>query len=272
MDGDIGTAFQIASIQVSQDKYRLISSALIVLLIGYLALLPAIITGNIRDLENDTPSNIINHLNNSYTVTLRVAAATFLSAYIASFTFRTVIPELHGLYLLYFITFTFIIGQIISNLDIPSNIISSIKNFLTHDLTLPKALIPLIIFVIMPVFQIDRFQEISIRTGEAISASKSGNLDPMQAYSCIFPKNESNNESIAFGIIAPSTISSLHIFTPEFSQKDKKYTHITDGKIFPNNPIESYINIKIDYTIEKYDPSKHEFNSETGKCKHKMKN
>jgi len=272
VNGDAGTAFQMASIQVAQDKYRLISSALVVLLICYLALLPAIISGKMQDLKNNSQSDIAAHLNNSITLTLRIVVATFLSAFLASFIFRTVIPDQHGLYLLYFTAFTFIIGQAASTINLPSNTLSSIKNFLTHDLTLPKALISLIIFVIMPVFQIDRFQEISIRTGEAISASKSGNLDPMQAYSCVFPKNESNNESIAFGIIAPSTISSLHIFTPEFSQKDKKYTHITDGKIFPNNPIESYINIKIDYTIEKYDPSKHEFNSETGKCKHKMEN
>ena len=272
VNGDAGTAFQMASIQVAQDKYRLISSALVVLLICYLALLPAIISGKMQDLKNNSQSDIAAHLNNSITLTFRIVVATFLSAFLASFIFRTVIPDQHGLYLLYFTAFTFIIGQAASTINLPSNILSSIKNFLAHDLTLPKALIPLIIFVIMPVFQIDRFQEISIRTGEVISASKSGNLDPMQAYSCVFPKNESNNESIAFGIIAPSTISSLNIFTPEFSQKDKKYTHITDGKIFPNNPIESYINIKIDYTIEKYDPSKHEFNSETGKCKHKMEN
>ena len=269
VDGNIGTAFQVASIQASQDKYRLVSSALILLLIGYLAFLPAIIAGNIKDFKNDSPTDVITHLNNNITLTLRIAAATFLSAFVTSFILRLTAPELHGLYLHYFIVIAFVISQAISTADLPSNIFTSVKNSLTHNLTFRKALIPVIILVFIPTNLINRLQEFSIRTGETISASKTGDLDPMQAYSCVFPKNNINSESIAFGIIAPSTISSLHIFTPELNQESKKYTHIKDGKIFPNNPTESYINIKIDYTIENYDSLKHEFDNETGKCKRK---
>ena len=61
----------------------------------------------------------------------------------------------------------------------------------------------------------------------------------MRAYSCVFHQKDLNKESIAFGIVADSKDTSIHIFSPEYNPKNKSYVHIgKDGKIFLNIMVE----------------------------------
>ena len=109
-----------------------------------------------------------------------------------------------------------------------------------------------------------------INAGKNVVDIGSTSNNPMHAYSCIFPLQNPQSESISFGIVVESKDKYLHIFTPTYNQEKNSYTQVDFiGNTFPLNPTESYISLKEDYRIEQYDESIHEYNSNTGKCKHK---
>lgn len=109
-----------------------------------------------------------------------------------------------------------------------------------------------------------------INAGRSVVDIGSTSNNPMRAYSCIFTQQNPQAESISFGIVVESKDKYLHIFTPTYNQEKNSYTQFDFiGNIFPLNPTESYISTKEDYRIEQYDESIHEYNSNTGKCKHK---
>lgn len=109
-----------------------------------------------------------------------------------------------------------------------------------------------------------------VQVGGSIAATGSNTKNPLSAYSCVFSRNDTRKDPIAFGIIIESKDTSLHIFTPELDLDTKRYVHIGErGEVFPNQPLESHITLKENYIIEQYDDSKHNYDWKTGKCTHK---
>ena len=89
-------------------------------------------------------------------------------------------------------------------------------------------------------------------------------------YACIFPSGEDNPKSIAFGIITSSDNSSIHLFTPSYNTKNKKYAELQkDGRRKPYKLIESRIKYTNGFYIEKYDRKIHAYNENSGQCVYK---
>ena len=89
-------------------------------------------------------------------------------------------------------------------------------------------------------------------------------------YACIFPKGEDNPKSIAFGVIISSDHSSIHLFTPSYDTKNKRYAELLkNGRKKPNKLIESRIKYTNGFYIEKYDRKIHAYNESSGQCTYK---
>lgn len=89
-------------------------------------------------------------------------------------------------------------------------------------------------------------------------------------YSCAFLDKPDSSESIAFGIIASSKDSSIHIFSPIRNEDTGKYAEKKkDGILYPNKLVETHVKTTEGYHIEKFNKSKHWFNSNSGKCVYK---
>lgn len=269
-DENIGTAFQITSLQVTQDKYRLLSYTLIIILIIYILPIPAMNSENLWRLHKDTsltqkvPQTPKDHLVLMYwNLTL-----TLLTSFIASLVFRLVAPTLHALLLLNFVAVSFIIAQIKILHPSPLAIIKDIFKFIERGET-KNLILTITITVSLLIASTIPIHNGTLLAGKIISTAGASESKPINAYSCIFSRNSSSNESIAFGILISSNEKALRIYAPTPTQDNKEYSYSKDNKIYPNMPTESYINTKEDYTIENYDEQKHEFNSHTGKCKRK---
>ena len=111
----------------------------------------------------------------------------------------------------------------------------------------------------------------SILLGKIIS-SPSAITDSSEnaRFSCAFLDNPDSPESIAFGVIVSSKDSSIHIFSPSRDEVTGKYTHSAeDGKSYPNKLVETHVKVSERYHIEKFNKSKHWYNSNSGKCVYK---
>lgn len=274
-EGNTGLALQVASLQLTQNKYKILSSTLLVLFVSYLILFPALVielpdsespegTQNSEEIlyKNTNQSNKL--MSSVYQITL----FTFIAGLIASTIFWIIAPNSHNTYIQHFILLAFQAGQFKMGSISPMSFFNDMKGIAKSALPIRQIISLLGILVLVFIFIKFAFPRYMAQAGEVIVNTKSTNLNPIHAYSCIFSKKDST--PLAFGIIVSSKETSVHIFTPEYDRKNKSYTHITQrGMVTPNNPIETYINIKENYIIEQYNELSHEYNSETGTCTRK---
>ena len=104
--------------------------------------------------------------------------------------------------------------------------------------------------------------------GKAISSpSVINNTLENARFSCAFLDKPNSYESIAFGIIASSKDSSIHIFSPSHDESTGEYMHpAKDGSLYLNKLVETHVKVPEGYHIEKFNKSKHWYNSNSGKC------
>lgn len=272
--GNINTAFKITSLQLTQDRYQLISSTIISLFIIYLILTPSKtldITALNTDITPDSKDPQKNLDLDAYIrATWHIAIFTLFAGFPAWAIYRLLTPQSYIDNLASFVFFAFVFGQIKLLSSSPLETIDALK-FIAESAPKFKG-IRSILFALLILLLGLKFTTplLVINAGKNVVDIGSTSNNPMHAYSCIFPLQNPHSESISFGIVVESKDKYLHIFTPTYNQEKNSYTEIDFiGNTFPLNPTESYISIKEDYKIEQYDESIHEYNSNTGKCKHK---
>lgn len=276
-DNNVGNAFQITSMRLSKDKYILISATLMILTVIYLFLAPARAVKIYHPSPNHQYSDAEQQLNaelklNTH-LAISIAITTLLAGVPATMIFKILNPLDYTTSVLFFALFSFTWAQM--KIASPNTtMITGIQNILALKKIKFKENTSLNILKAIFIFEIiitnSHLTSTMVQIGGSIAATGSNITNPMSAYSCIFSRNDTHRDPIAFGIIIESKDASIHIFSPEYNSKNKSYVHIgKDGKIFPNTPLESYINLKENYIIEQYDDSKHNYDWETGKCTHK---
>lgn len=272
--GNINTAFKITSLQLTQDRYQLISSTIISLFIIYLILIPSKtldITALNTDITPDSKDPQKNLDLDAYIrATWHIAIFTLFVGFPAWAIYRLMTPQGYIDSLASFVFFAFVFGQIKLVSSSPLETIDALK-FIAESAPKFKGLRS-ILFTLLVLLLGLKFTTplLVINAGKGVVDIGSTSNNPMHAYSCIFPLQNPQSESISFGIVVESKDKYLHIFTPTYNQEKNSYTQFDFiGNTFPINPTESYISLKEDYRIEQYDESIHEYNSNTGKCKHK---
>ena len=272
--GNINTAFRITSLQLTQDRYQLISSTIISLFIIYLILIPSKtldITALNMDITSDSKEPQKNlDLDVYIRATWHIAIFTLFAGIPAWAIYSLTTPRGYIDSLASFVFFAFIFGQIKLLSSSPLETIDTLKfiaKFAPKFKGMKSILFTLLIILIGIKFPAPL---LFINAGRSVVDIGSTSNNPMRAYSCIFTQQNPQAESISFGIVVESKDKYLHIFTPTYNQEKNSYTQFDFiGNTFPLNPTESYISTKEDYRIEQYDESIHEYNSNTGKCKHK---
>lgn len=276
-DNNIGSAFQITSMRLSKDKYRLISATLMILTVMYLFLVPA------RALKiyhpyptyqhSETKQQLNAKLKLNIHLMISIAITTLLAGIPSTMIFKILNPLDYTTDALFFASFSFIWAQM-KIVSPNATIISMFQYMLAFKDVKFKQKISLNILKALFIFDIlfiNSYLTLTlVQVGGSIAATGSNTKNPMSAYSCVFSRNDTRKDPIAFGIIIESKDTSLHIFTPELDLDTKRYVHIGErGEAFPNQPLESHITLKENYIIEQYDDSKHNYDWETGKCTHK---
>lgn len=273
LDNNIGQAFTITSLRFSQDKYQIMPATLMILFTLYLSFIPLLIIKPPFSWQHPyflaTKDRWIEDLNICTSMALKIAGITLLVGIPASLTFHFLQPTDYAVNIHGFTTLTFFILQARTLVPAFPNKYEILKKLFTFKPSI-KGSIPILIAFMSILTLKFSLPSVAIRTGGFIIAADYNVTNPMRAYSCIFTQKDLNKESLAFGIVASSKDTSVHIFSPEYNSKNKSYIHFgKDGNIIPNTPIESYINLKENYIIEQYDDSKHNYDWETGKCTHK---
>ena len=274
---NIGSAFQITSIRLSKDKYRLISATLMILTVMYLFFVPA------RALKiyhpyptyqhSETNQQLNAELKLNTHLMISIAITTLLAGIPSTMIFKILNPLDYTTNVLFFASFSFTWAQM-KTISPDATIISMLQYMLALKDVKFKQKILLNILKVLFIFDIlfiNSYLTLTlVQLGGSIAATGSNTKNPMSAYSCIFSRNDTHKDPIAFGIIIESKDTSLHIFTPELNLDTKRYVHIGEhGEVFPNQPLESHITLKENYIIEQYDDLKHNYDWETGKCTHK---
>lgn len=276
-NNNIGSAFQITSMRLSKDKYRLISATLMILTVMYLFFVPA------RTLKiyhpyptyqhSETKQQLNAKLKLNIHLMISIAITTLLAGIPSTMIFKILNPLDYTTNALFFASFSFTWAQM-KTISPDATIISMLQYMLALKDVKFKQKISLNILKALFIFDIlfiNSYLTLTlVQLGGSIAATGSNTKNPMSAYSCIFSRNDTHKNPIAFGIIIESKDTSLHIFTPELNLNTKRYVHIGErGEVFPNQPLESHITLKENYIIEQYDDSKHNYDWETGKCTHK---
>lgn len=276
-DNNIGSAFQITSMRLSKDKYRLISATLMILTVMYLFLVPA------RALKiyhpyptyqrSETKQQLNAKLKLNIHLMISIAITTLLAGIPSTMIFKILNPLDYTTNALFFASFSFSWAQM-KIVSPNATIISMFQYMLAFKDVKFKQKISLNILKILLIFDIlfiNSYLTLTlVQVGGSIAATGSNTKNPMSAYSCVFSRSDTRKDPTAFGIIIESKDTSLHIFTPELDLDTKRYVHIGErGEVFPNQPLESHITLKENYIIEQYDDSKHNYDWETGKCTHK---
>lgn len=276
-DNNIGGAFQITSMRLSKDKYRLISATLMILAVIYLFLTPARAIKIYHPYpdypHSETKQNLNEKLKLNTHLIISIAITTLLAGALSTMIFKILTPLDYTTYVLFFVSYSFTWAQI-KTTSPNATIISSLRYMLALKNIKSKQKISFnilrVIFILEILYINSYLTSTLVQVGGSIAATGSNTKNPMNAYSCIFSRINTHRDPVAFGIIIESKDTSLHIFTPELNLDTKRYVHAGEhGEIFPNQPLESHITLKENYVIEQYDDSKHNYDWETGKCTHK---
>ena len=300
MDRDIGLAFHLTATEFAYAKYEWISFMLMLTLIAYSTFLPplalSILHRGFRLIQNSLP---FESLRNSIINPAGKQPITPISTSLIDT--QKIISGLLVL-LRHFITVILIViietifGAILGLQNSPSMFICilafSVMAYLNVNIytlsrksanpeKVKKILysscfkILLFLFVILSIlfnrFTVISSIENSSFLGKAISSPSVITSSSENArLSCAFLDKQNSPESIAFGIITSSKDSSIHVFSPSRDVVTGKYIHSTkDGNLRLNKLVETHVKVSEGYHIEKFDKSKHWYNSDNGKCVYK---
>lgn len=300
MDFDLGLAIHLTAIEFANNKYEWISFMLILILIAYSTFLPplalSIMYGGFRLIQKSCPFKSPK----SYSIhPVEQRTQTSEGAYSALI--RTIV-DIIGTAFHHFITIRIIIIieviflLILGLKDSPSApiyilLFSAIAYLNVNIYTLSgkspnpakvrKVLYSSCLKILMfftIIFSI-LFHESTIISsienssllGKAISSPSIITNSPENArFSCAFLDKPNSTESIAFGVIVSSKDSTIHIFSPSRNEVTGKYTHSAeDGKLHLNKLVETHVKVSEGYHIEKFNKSKHWFNSKRGSCNYR---
>lgn len=284
--GDLGLALQITSAQLPEQKFTWATVILVYIAIFYISFLPAIALALINQpgMNQELHQYILLKNNNNNRITARgyytylliqasilTAASSFTIFYILRLTTHGDFAE----------TMLVVVALSITACTVPiSHIINCalIKDEqpdkeVNHNRTTSRiavfilAILVLYLFYLSPKLLLDYMPKsiggIVANPGTTIETNESD-------YACVFPKGENDPQSIAFGIIVSSDNSSVHLFTPSYNTKNKRYVELLkNGYKKPNKLIESRIKYTNGFYIEKYDRNIHIYNENSGKCVYK---
>ena len=284
--GDFGLALQITSAQFPEQKYQWTAILVTYLTIFYLLLLPAIILPQINRSRLNLEFHryiLLKSLNDN-----QIKPRTYYNYLAIQAAILTVASNITILYILKIAApgstaETFLLMVVVSMIACTIPISHIVKGSMTNNdipdenkkhqraasrlIAIFLALAILITSWIFPKFILEHIPEglggIIANPGTTIETNE---ID----YACIFPNNTESKESITLGVATESKPESIRIFTPEYNQNDNNYgKQIEGGKVKLNKLIETQIKISGGYRIEKFDNSKHWYNSNSGKCVYK---
>lgn len=277
-DGDLGLALQITSALFPENKTTWAAITLAFLLIFYISFMPAISLKKIEPAVIKTPSYQKNKKDsyNLYIKLLGIAASlTTFSNIIVIHIFKLVtegniainifLMTAMSIIMCFLPIYQTITSQFKQANTTSSNTISTkiFKGFL-------YAIVAIIILIAYSRASFFIFEYVPKGIG-GIVANPGATIEANESdYACIFPKGENNPKSIAFGVIVSSDHSSIHLFTPSYDTKNKRYAELLkDGHKKPNKLVESRIKYTNGFYIEKYDRKIHTYNENSGQCVYK---
>ena len=277
-NGDLGLALQITSALFLENKITWAAITLAFLLIFYISFMPAISLKKIEPVVTRTSSRQENK-EDSYKlyITLIVTAAslTTFSNIILIHIFKLV-TEGNIAINMFLMT---AISMATCFLPIYRAIMSQFeqKNTTSNDALSTKIFKGILYAIMISILFITCsrasyfFLEYIPKGIGGIVANPGATIETNESdYACIFPKGEDNPKSIAFGVIISSDHSSIHLFTPSYDTKNKRYAELLkNGRKKPNKLIESRIKYTNGFYIEKYDRKIHAYNESSGQCAYK---
>ena len=266
-------ALQITSLKLPQNQQVWIAESLLLLAIIYLTTLPSIALlpsskfGTHLIFNNTTIHRHENWDILYFYTCLQLSILIFPTTWILNFIFNAFDSESKVLYLTGSITFSFLLGQLSIGYSMLKTIreektipLHEISNNYKGFLRATLVIIALIAASTGNMYINTVYQGV----GRLIADPGNSNTELANPYSCVFSGDRQHPEPKAVGILISANASSIHIFTPSFNSKDKKYENIENNSI--QGLTESHLEIKKDYYIERYNKEKHKYNEETGVC------
>ena len=300
MDRDIGLAIHLTATEFAYAKYEWIAFMLMVTIIIYSTFLPplalSILHEGFRIIQNSRLFKFLKNLSthiverqparpestSPITTQEAISSALVILHHIVTITLIVIIETIFGVILglrnspstdIYILVFS-------ATAYLNVNIYMLSKNS-TNPAKVKKILysscLKVLIFLVA-IFSILFHESVIISSienssflGKAISSpSIIADSSENARFSCAFLDKQNSPESIAFGIITSSKDSSIHLFSPSRDVVTGEYTHLTkDGNLYPNKLVETHIKVSEGYHIEKFNKSKHWYNSRSGKCIYK---
>lgn len=277
-NGDLGLALQITSALFLENKITWAAITLAFLLIFYISFMPAISLKKIEPVVTRTSSRQENK-EDSYKLYIMLivtaASLTTFSNIILIHIFKLV-TEGNIAINMFLMT---AISMATCFLPIYRAIMSQFeqKNTISNDALSTKIFKGILYAIMISILFITCsrasyfFLEYIPKGIGGIAANPGATIETNESdYACIFPKGEDNPKSIAFGVIISSDHSSIHLFTPSYDTKNKRYAELLkNGRKKPNKLIESRIKYTNGFYIEKYDRKIHAYNESSGQCTYK---
>jgi len=277
-NGDLGLALQITSALFLENKITWAAITLAFLLIFYISFMPAISLKKIEPVVTRTSSRQENK-EDSYKLYIMLivtaASLTTFSNIILIHIFKLVTEGNIAINMFLMTS----ISMATCFLPIYRAIMSQFeqKNTTSNDALSTKIFKGILYAIIISILFITCsrasyfFLEYIPKGIGGIAANPGATIETNESdYACIFPKGEDNPKSIAFGVIISSDHSSIHLFTPSYDTKNKRYAELLkNGRKKPNKLIESRIKYTNGFYIEKYDRKIHAYNESSGQCTYK---
>lgn len=277
-NGDLGLALQITSALFLENKITWAAITLAFLLIFYISFMPAISLKKIEPVVTRTSSRQENK-EDSYKLYIMLivtaASLTTFSNIILIHIFKLVTEGNIAINMFLMTS----ISMATCFLPIYRAIMSQFeqKNTTSNDALSTKIFKGILYAIIISILFITCsrasyfFLEYIPKGIGGIAANPGATIETNESdYACIFPKGEDSPKSIAFGVIISSDHSSIHLFTPSYDTKNKRYAELLkNGRKKPNKLIESRIKYTNGFYIEKYDRKIHAYNESSGQCTYK---
>lgn len=277
--GDLGLALQITSALFPENKITWAAITLAFLLIFYISFMPAISLKKIEPIVTRTSSRQENKKDTYKLYIMLIVTAASLTTFsnIILIHIFKLVTEGNIAINIFLMT---AISIATCFLPIYRAIMSQFeqKNTTSNDALSTKifkgilyAIMAIILFITFSRASSFFFEYIPRGIG-GIAANPGATIEANESdYACIFPKGENNPKSIAFGVIVSSDHSSIHLFTPSYDTKNKRYAELLkDGRKKPNKLVESRIKYTNGFYIEKYDRKIHSYNENSGQCVYKI--
>ena len=276
--GDLGLALQITSAQFPDQKITWTTVIFVYLSIFYISFLPAIILPQINkpSMNHELHQHVFKDTSPlvAYYIYLVTQAAILTTA--SSFITLSILKIATNGGTAETLLFTFSLSMTACTIPISRIIKKNTKNDeesnkeINHNVCISRIFTGFLAALVLYISYLSPtlFLEYMPKNIGGIVANPGTTIETNEIdYACIFPSGEDNPKSIAFGIITSSDNSSIHLFTPSYNTKNKKYAELQkDGRRKPYKLIESRIKYTNGFYIEKYDGKIHTYNENSGQC------